>query len=233
MSTIPPISPPATPGSSEVIYPSSDGRPVGETPLHRDILFTTIDVLRRHFAADQRVYVSGNMLVFYEKGNKRKHVSPDVFVAFGIPRDKVRDQYLVWEEGHGPEVVLEITSSSTRVEDQEQKFVLYRDNLNVPEYFLFDPRGEYLDGQLRGFRLREGRYEPIAAVGGRLPSEVLDLHLEADREDLRLFDPSTQRRLPTQEESKADAESKAAEMQLEIERLRREIEALRRQQSGG
>ena len=54
----------------EIDYPSSDGRPLAETPLHRDVLVTTIEVLRKHFAADPTIYVSGNMLVFYEKGNR-------------------------------------------------------------------------------------------------------------------------------------------------------------------
>ncbi len=37
------------------------------------------------------VCVSGNMLMFYEEGNRRKHVSPDVFVVRGIPK-KQRDE---------------------------------------------------------------------------------------------------------------------------------------------
>jgi hypothetical protein len=105
MSIIPPISPLATPGSREVVYPSSDGRPVAETPIHRKNLLLTIDVLEDWFAAEPLVYVSGNMFVYYVQGDKWKHVSPDVFVVRGVPKDKPRDYYLVWEEGASPDLV--------------------------------------------------------------------------------------------------------------------------------
>ena len=241
MSIIPPISTPATPGPAEVIYPCSDGRPVGETPVHRDNLLLTIEVLQEWFASEPDVYVSGNMFMFYVKGDKRKHVSPDVFVVRGVPKDKPRKHYLLWEEGRGPDLVIEITSDSTRRDDTNKKLKLYRDVLKVSEYFLFDPYREYLEGQLKGHRLRDGEYEPVLPNSGRLPSEVLGLHLEADGEDLRLYDPKTGRWLPTAreqaraerkradaEQERADAEAKRArEQQLEVERLRREIELLK------
>ncbi|HEV3004905.1 MAG TPA: Uma2 family endonuclease [Pirellulales bacterium] len=240
MSIIPPFSTPATPGSAEVIYPCSDGRPVGETPVHRDNLLYTIEILEEWFAAEPFVYPSGNMFLYYEKGNKRKHVSPDVFVVRGVPKDKPRKAYLLWEEGRAPDMVIEITSESTRDDDENKKLKLYRDLLKVTEYFLFDPFREYVGGQFQGFRLREEKYEPIAPLAGRLPSDVLGLHLEADGEDLRLWDPKTRRRLPNVREraraAKAEAEAerkradaehlRAEEKDLEIERLRREIESL-------
>ncbi len=235
MSIIPPVSPPATPGSAEIDYPSSDGRPLAETPLHRDVLVTAIDVLDRHFVSDPRAYVSGNMLVFYEPGNKRKHVSPDVFVVFGVPKDKPRDYYLVWEEGRGPDVVIEITSKSTQDEDVGRKLTLYRDVLKVPEYFLFDPRAEYLVPPLTGYRLVEGQYQLITPVGRQWPSAALGLHLEADGGELRFHDPITGRWLPTQaeivatERAMAEAQRERADRQQdEIDRLRREIELLKR-----
>jgi hypothetical protein len=50
---------------------------------------------------------------------------------------------------------------------------------------------------MQGYRLVEGQYRPIEPVKGRLPSEVLGLHLERYDSELRLFDPATGRRLPT------------------------------------
>jgi Uma2 family endonuclease len=120
MSLVPPISP-ATPGPRDVDYPSSDGRPVAETPIHRKNLLGTIDVLEEWFVADDLVYVSGNMFMYYVPGDKWKHVSPDVFVVRGVPKDKPRDYYLVWEEGAAPDLVIEITSKSTCDEDVDQK----------------------------------------------------------------------------------------------------------------
>ena len=69
----------------EVEYPTSDGKPMAETDVHRDLMMDLIRTLGAHYAADPMVYVSGNLLLFYEEGNKRKHVSPDVFVVRGHP----------------------------------------------------------------------------------------------------------------------------------------------------
>src|SRR5260370_4266949 len=120
-------------------YPTSDGRPMAETDIHRDLMIDSIQSLEDHYSDDANVYVSGNLLVFYVRGDRRRHLSPDVFVVRGVPKRK-RDNYLIWEEGRGPEFVLENTSKSTREEDVDDKFVLYQDELRVPEYFLFDPR---------------------------------------------------------------------------------------------
>jgi Uma2 family endonuclease len=218
--------------AAAVVYPTRDGKPVAETPVHRDILFDLLFLLRRRFEADPMAYVSGNMMMYYVEGDKRRHVSPDVFVTLGIPDDgRRRDAYLVWEEGKGPDLVIELTSKSTRREDQGSKLALYRDVLKVREYFLFDPYGEFLQPPLKGFRLVEGEYEPIAPVEGRLPSEVTGLHLEPLVENLRLYDPSTARHLPTSKELQAiydQAEAERVAARAETERLLRELEELRR-----
>src|SRR5437588_5992969 len=122
-------------------YPTSDGRPMAETDLHRDLMIALIQTLQAWYAREPFVYVSGNLLVFYEPDNRRRHLSPDVFVVKGVPKHR-RDNYLIWEEGRGPDVVIELTSASTRNEDVEEKMGLYRDVLRVPEYFLFDPQQE-------------------------------------------------------------------------------------------
>ncbi len=147
------------------------------------------------------------MMMYYVEGDNRKHLSPDVFVTLGIPDDgRRRDAYLIWEEGKGPDFVIELTSKSTRREDQGIKLELYRDVLKVPEYFLFDPYDESLQPPLKGYRLVGGEYVPIEPVEGRLPSEVTGLHLEPAIENLRLFDPITDRHLMTPSELQAETE---------------------------
>src|SRR6516165_4488700 len=93
-----------------VDYPTSDGKPMAETALHWQVMVDAIQSLHDHFAADPLVYVGGNLLLFYEQGNRRKHVAPDVFMVRGIPKFPLRDYYLVWEEGKPPDVIIEITS---------------------------------------------------------------------------------------------------------------------------
>src|SRR5690348_6335414 len=124
-------------------YPTTDHKPMAETERHRRIMTATIETLEDFFAAQPRVVASGNMLMFYEPGNRRRHVSPDVFVVRGVPKHE-RDNYLVWEEGRAPQFILELASSTTRREDQTTKRQLYQDTLKVREYFLFDPNGDYL-----------------------------------------------------------------------------------------
>jgi Uma2 family endonuclease len=216
----------------KVHYPDSDGKPVGETPIHVCNLLYAFYSLRQYFGDRPRVYVAGNMFVYYEEGNPRKHVSPDVFAVRGIkPKtDFERRNYLVWEEGKAPEMVVEVTSKSTRAEDITKKMALYRDTLGVLEYFLFDPYGEYLDPRLQGYRLRQGTYAAIRPVKGRLPSQVLGLHLEAVEEMLRFFDPKTLLRVPIPTEypeslRRAEAERQRAEeerQQAEVEKHRAE-----------
>jgi Uma2 family endonuclease len=233
----------------EIHYPSGDGKPMAETELHLLDMIDTILLLRDYFAARPNVYVGGNLLLYYEEGNPRKHVAPDVLVALDVPKEPPRENYLVWKEGKVPDWVVEITSKSTQREDKMKKFGIYRDILRVSEYFLFDPTEDYLDPPLQGYRLVGGDYVPIEPIAGRLPSQILGLHLERDGAKLRLFDPTTGRHLLTRLEGREAAErraeverhsaeaerrraevAEAAQQRLaeENERLRREIEALRR-----
>src|SRR6184192_2667660 len=76
-------------------YPTSDGKPMAETDYHRVLMIELIHTLDEFFAPVPDVYVSGNLLVFYEKGNKRRHVSPDVFVVHGVEK-AYRPNYLMW-----------------------------------------------------------------------------------------------------------------------------------------
>lgn len=203
---------------------------MAETDRHRRLMLDLIQALERWFKDDPEVYVSGNLLLFYEEGNRRRHVSPDVFVVFGVPK-RERPNYLVWEEGRGPSVVVELTSSSTRREDTRLKFDLYRDVLRVPEYFLFDPFGDYLTPRFQGYRLVANEFRPMRLQDGRLRSRQLGLWLEPDGDALRLIDPATGARLPTMTEVEAAAD-RARAAEVELERLRAELAALRKRPNG-
>ena len=217
-------------------YPTSDGKPMAETDIHRDLMFDLIATLRAYYAGQENVYISGNLLLYYQKNNRRKHVSPDVFVVPGVGNYQ-RPNYLLWEE-RPPAFVIELTSSSTRNEDLTTKMALYQDVLKVQEYFLFDPCEDYLDPSMQGWRLRGGVYHRIRPVAGRLPSRTTGLHLERDGIVLRLWNPVTEARLllPVEEaeahteeaEDRAgQAEQRAAELAAEVARLRRELAILR------
>ncbi|MFL5243104.1 MAG: Uma2 family endonuclease [Gemmataceae bacterium] len=215
---------------TDTYYPDSDGKPLGETPVHVKNAVWILFELDQYFKNDPLVYAASNMFVYYEKGNRRRHVSPDVFFVRGIAKGNVMDRrrYLVWEEGKAPDLAIEITSESTQAEDRETKMAIYQDKLKVKEYFLFDPYEEYLTPRLQGFRLHRGKYRPIKFLDERLPSEVLNLHLEASEWQLRLYDPATQKWLPNPDDIAQQAEEAKQHAAAENDRLRRELEALRK-----
>ena len=199
-----------------VEYPTSDGRPVAETPLHYRRLADAAHVLGRRFGPRPDAYVGANMLVYDEPGNPARHLSPDLFVAFGV-EDREREIYKLWED-EAPSFVLELTSKSTHREDERKK-ARYA-SWGVDEYVLYDPRGEYAKPPLQGFR-RTGRGYRAVPTGilanGRpgFASDVLGLGLWLDGDGLvlRFHDPATGRDLPTpgEEAARADAEAGRAD----------------------
>ena len=195
-----------------VEYPTSDGRPVAETDLHYLRLAGAAYGIRRLLASRDDVYVGSNLLVYDEPGNPRRHLSPDIFVAFGVEAGS-RDLYKIWEE-QPPAFVLEITSKSTRREDERTKRRRYA-QWGVGEYFLYDPRGEWLSPALQGLALAGRRYrrmdEALLPNGERgLRSDALGICLWLRGAELRLFDPASGRDLRTPEEEGAEREAEAA-----------------------
>jgi Uma2 family endonuclease len=216
----------------DIEYPESDGKPMAETPLHMRVMWDSIQTLNFWYADNPKVYVWGNMFLYYRRGDSSAAVSPDVMAIYGVDKNKERNVFKVWEERRRPSAVIEITSRKTKREDQKDKFVLYRDTLKVKEYFLFDPRAEYLKQALKGFRLRAGQYVPIEEVDGRLPSKVLDLHLQRNGRELRFWNPATKTWLPTPDELRemaqaecdlAEQERDLAKREVEFERYKREL----------
>jgi len=187
---------------AEEYLPESDGKPIAETVVHRDNMIGLLHALKEKFRDDPMVYVTGNIFVYYldVAGVRQAPVSPDIFVVHGVAK-KDRRIYKVDEEGKAPEVVIELTSTSTRVEDLVTKHYIYA-GLGVREYFLFDPFRENMQTALHGFRLEGGEYVPMA--GSRLHSEVLGLDLRVEGGLLRLYDSKTGERLRIPDEGEAD-----------------------------
>ena len=63
-------------------YPSSDGKPMGETGTHARVALVNIyGVLDRYFMNNPRVAVHANMFIYYVQGDPKRNVCPDAFVA--------------------------------------------------------------------------------------------------------------------------------------------------------
>ena len=220
-----------------VVYPTSDGQPMAETEVHGACMVYVACALRWWFKRQGRddVYVGSNNFLYYEQGNPRAVVAPDVYVVVGAPAG-LRDTYMLWNEPKGPDFVLEVTSANTRRNDERRKREVYA-ALGVREYFLYDPRAEWLAPPLQGFRLHEGAYRALPAVtmlsnrGVAVSSEVLGLELRDEREErrLRLHDRATGENLSTYEEAEAriarevaarrEAETRVAELEARLRAL--------------
>jgi len=207
---------------------------MAESDFQRKPLTYAIEALDLFFREHSDVYVSGNLFVYYEKGNPDAVVAPDVFVVVGVAK-RDRPSYSIWQEGKGPDFVIEITSRATRWEDQGTKRALYT-HLRVREYFQFDPTGDYLSPALQGFRLTdEGDYAPIllrsdAAGALALPSQILGLELRLHGGRLRFYDPVAGQQLPDYQEAelaRRAAEARAMAAEAELARLRAELAQLR------
>ncbi len=177
---------------AEVHYPESDGQPMGETGIH---VYTTMEVFGTIkfilYRDHPSTYVASDMFFYYEEGNPRAVKAPDIMVIRGVSHTEERRTFKLWVENRVPSVVFEITSADTRRDDTVVKRELYA-RLGVEEYFLFDPLGEYLNPQLRGFRLEDGRYAPLTpAEDGSLESRILGVRLRTERTTIRFVDPRT------------------------------------------
>lgn len=160
------------PGEDELPY--SDGEPM-ESELHVLQMNLLIETLRYLWADRDDFFVGGNMFLYFdpEQIRRRKFRGPDVFVALGVPR-RVRKSWVVWKEGKGPDVIVELLSDSTARTDRNKKKLVYQDEVQVPGYFYYHPD----TGELSGFLLREGQYEPVEPdAEGRLACEPLGLML--------------------------------------------------------
>lgn len=147
--------------SSQVLiptYPSTDGEPVAETFVHLYAMLITLEVLRQYLAG-QRATVLSNQFLYYAQGLPRLRVAPDVMVIFDVEPGG-RDHYKIWEEGAVPTVIFEMTSEGTQEQDQSFKKTLY-EQLEVQEYWLFDPKGDWIAEKLRGYRWQASGYVSI------------------------------------------------------------------------
>ena len=137
--------------------------------------------------------------------------APDTFVSFNASNEGIykRNGYVISEQGKPPDFVLEIASYASGNLDATVKRDAYA-ALGIPEYWRFDPTGEYNGDYLAGDRLVDGRYQPVAIerVSEDLwqgYSQVLDVHLQWHRFNphpywngmLDFYDARMDRRLAT------------------------------------
>jgi Uma2 family endonuclease len=225
--------------------PWDDGVPM-ESQRHKLQMDLLLETLQPWLAERDHGYVGGNMFLYYSLAQVRNRdfMGPDVFAVVGVPKGE-RKSWVMWEEGKGPDVVIELLSESTADYDKTEKKRLYEGQVRVPEYFWFDP---FNPEDWAGFRLQGGCYEPLAVDGdGALPSQRLGLRLvrwggcyqDIQAVWLRWMTAAgtllpTKDELREQEHQRAEQEKQRAELASQrAERLAAQLRALGVEPEGG
>ncbi|HKB04874.1 MAG TPA: Uma2 family endonuclease [Gemmataceae bacterium] len=216
-----------------VYYPSSDGEPMAETPVHARCMVLLFQALEDFFRDRPDVYVALNMNWYWEEGNPRARRAPDVMVVPGVGQ-RERNSFRSWNEGGAvPAVCFELASKKT----WRANLGPVRDDYEaqgVREYFIFDPRVQFLDEPLMGFRLRRGRYDPIRPDhDGGMMSRQLNVRLVPEGEFLRLIDQRTGKPVLTKDERIAQETARADALAAEVERLKAQLKASGKSPNGG
>jgi hypothetical protein len=210
------------PAPDEIVYPSEDGEPLAESYDHLYAILVTLEVLRQYLTG-RPATVLADQFLYYSQGYPRLRVAPDVMVIFDVAPGG-RESYKLWEEGQVPAVIFEMTSPSTRSQDTEFKKTLYQ-QLGVKEYWLFDPKGEWIPEQLRGYQLVNDAYQPI----WNQQSQVLGLRLvpEGKLIDFYRLDNGAKLLTPAELQTElANAQNQAKQERLRAERLAEQLKAL-------
>ena len=230
--------------------PEEDGVPL-ESHYHALQQQLLAEVIHQHFKGRTDYFCGTNMFVYYSreqaqgitdfvegKRESAPYKGPDLLVVVGVDGTKRRKHWVVWDEDDRfPDLIVEITSPSTKSKDTDENLELFAQVFRTREYFWYDEEA----GEWMGYRLQGESYVPIEvnARGWRW-SEVLGAWLGVSELPyrgwryrwLRLYDGAG-RLVPTGEElaaaerERAEAErqrAEQAERRIEQERLLREQE---------
>ena len=204
-------------------YPTGDGEPMSATEFHGRQISILSTQLNYYFGReDVPAYVGTDSFVYYQAGDQRKFIGPDIYVVLGVPPAPIRRSFYTWEEGTVPTVVFEFLSDATEKEDRGEKMRKYFLEVGIHEYFIHQPEGDR-PPEFRAWRRSGEGYEEIRPdERGALYSETLKLwFLTADRPDkLRLMRPylpdgTPLPTLPEADAQAAEARAEAAEARAE------------------
>jgi len=213
-------------------YPLHEEDDVPEKPPHRRQVTYLYDALGARFP---EWFITSNVCIYWEPGNTRDYVAPDLFVVTEPLPEPIESSYLLWK--HPPVAfVAEVGSRSSVRRDQGPKVKTYDEIVRAGEYLYFWPRRKMLRLWRRG---PEGYHEVAPEANRRLRSRELGLDLGLDeRGFLRLYTPDGEMLL-THEETDQQRQREAqrrreveARWQDEVARreaLERELVALRAQ----
>jgi Uma2 family endonuclease len=213
-------------------YPLHEEDDVPETPDHESAVRYARNALAARFPD---WFITGNVCVYWERGNTRDYRAPDLLVVTEPLSEPVTRVYQLWKQ---PPIafVLEVGSRSTFRKDVGPKVDLYQEKIKATEYCHID-----LDRKTKQlWRLEAGAYVPVEPeANGRLRSRELELEFDLDAEgflriytlggEMLLTHEETSQRLEEAEEQRRAAEQRAAEEAARRAELERQLAELRAQ----
>ena len=210
----------ATPEQTEIVYPESDGQPIGENTVQFHWIVLIKQGLESVFRDRGDVFVAGDLFWYPVEGNPKIRVAPDAMVVMGRPPGH-RRSYLQWkEEGIAPQVVFEVQSPGNRTWELEQKLLFYETH-GVQEYYLYDPEFNELWGwrrqgsELVGIGSMNGWKSPLLGIGFDLTGPELRIVRPDGHDFVTYAELEEQRDQITQERDQITQERDLAQQQVE------------------
>ena len=161
-----------TPLTLEDLLDPQLGDVVTQSDTHFDLMIVLAELLRRHYASRDDVFVAGDLKMLWGIPGIPEP-SPDIAVIFGVRKkhDSRRRSFRCKREGTRPSLIIELVSSidsGTRNNDYEKKVGIYQ-RVGIPEYFIFDPPSEVTDGAPLADRIPAGCGRTVPGSQSRSP----------------------------------------------------------------
>jgi Uma2 family endonuclease len=211
----------------EIVYRSSDGKPMAESYQQARWITLLYGNLRAQYRDRDDVVVAADNFWYPVEGEPQTVFAPDVYVVFGRPKHD-RGSYMQWKEGGIPvTVVFEILSRANTREEMDAKFDFY-DEHGVEEYYVFDPDTNKLDIRLRG-RQTLYRVDDIK----NFVSPRLGIRFEMTEPEMTVYGRDGEPFRPFEEERQIarDARTQAADSKRQADEAKRQADEAKRQRA--
>jgi len=220
----------------DLLYPSSDGKPMAENTKQYRWIVIIKENLELLFRYDNDVFIAADLFWYPMRSystqasddQEKKSLAPDVMVVFGRPKGD-RQSYKQWEENNiPPSVVFEILSPSNSNVEMAEKLLFYQQH-GVQEYYIYNPDTYALFVKVR----HQNKLVEITEVDGWI-SPRLGIKFDTSHGELIIYYPDGEKFLTTEqlsdEAKKQKLRAQQAEEQAERERQRAQQAEERAQQ---
>ncbi len=158
----------------QLLYPEEEEIHVGQTGLHFRIVNFIFNLLD-YFFRDTDTYINHDIMLYYEKENKRKYISPDIMVVKNPKHGKwERRTYLLWYDSV-PNLIFEIVSENTKDKDYNRNVNLFKKKIPLNEYIIIDVVSDDTP-KITLYRYRNGNII-YSEVSQKVYSEELDMDI--------------------------------------------------------